>query len=150
MYFLTVETSMTSLNLPLSVILYETANSKNGCVISQMLLKEEKLPSFQQIDKDKTKKKYQGASQFSNDIYKGKPQKFVCCHDYASLYPSIIIGFNISPETLRLEPSETTIAVELDDENFPKGTIVYFEQNMTAILPTLCKSLIDKRKLIKA
>jgi hypothetical protein len=34
MYFLTIEVSMDQMNLPLSVILYDTATSKNGCVVS--------------------------------------------------------------------------------------------------------------------
>jgi len=52
----------------------------------------------------------------------------VRCDDFASLYPNLIIAYNISPDTLRFKQTDNCIAVDLsDDPNFPPNTIVYFD-----------------------
>jgi DNA polymerase elongation subunit (family B) len=42
----------------------------------------------------------------------------VLCFDFASLYPSVIRGYNISFETLSLVPKPGYIEYVLDDKNF--------------------------------
>lgn len=58
--------------------------------------------------------------------------------DFASLYPSIMITFNISPETKREEASPTTLKVP--------ATGVYFDTAKQGLLPMALETLLALRK----
>lgn len=64
--------------------------------------------------------------------------------DFASLYPNIIINYNLCATTLRFEPSETTREIVCAN-----GNIYHFEQSFDGILPQIMKQMLNKRKEVK-
>jgi DNA polymerase I len=84
--------------------------------------------------KDNEKESFEGAY-----VHDSEPKlyKNVAVMDMKSLYPSIIIGFNISPETIRKEKSD----IGIDDK--------YFFIKEKGIIPAIIKPLLDKRKQYK-
>uniref|UniRef100_A0A6C0JB19 DNA-directed DNA polymerase n=1 Tax=viral metagenome TaxID=1070528 RepID=A0A6C0JB19_9ZZZZ len=64
--------------------------------------------------------------------------------DFASLYPNIIINYNLCATTLRFEPSKTTREIICAN-----GDTYYFEQSFEGILPQIMKQMLSKRKEVK-
>lgn len=67
----------------------------------------------------------------------------VCTLDFASLYPNIIINYNLCYTTLRLKETETTRKMEIKEGTF------YFDTELHGVLPRLCLKLIGERKNIR-
>ncbi len=65
-----------------------------------------------------------------------KLHKNICVMDMKSLYPSIMIGFNVSYETLL--PTKEEGCINLDDE--------YFFKRTPGIIPSIVKPILEKRK----
>jgi DNA polymerase elongation subunit (family B) len=63
--------------------------------------------------------------------------------DFASLYPNIIINYNLCYTTFSLTPTETTMAIKTREGEY------FFEKVREGILPQLEKELIEQRKLVK-
>jgi DNA polymerase elongation subunit (family B) len=72
--------------------------------------------------------------------------------DFKSLYPSIIISFNISPETLRHTKSfECIRALNSinEDGELVDGKEVYFNNFSKGIVPELCEEMLQERQTFK-
>ena len=65
------------------------------------------------------------------------------CFDVASLYPHMIMQYNISPETKVIKP--------MSDEGLIESEIngVYYKRDVKGVLPTIVKSIFDERKAFK-
>jgi DNA polymerase elongation subunit (family B) len=84
---------------------------------------------------------------------------WVVSFDLASLYPSIIMQYNMSPETIVSEESQTIIDIQdilngnIRNENPEKYAMtangVYFRKDKKGILPELIEGLYEERVKIK-
>lgn len=65
------------------------------------------------------------------------------CFDVASLYPHMIMQYNISPETKVIKP--------MSDEGLIESEIngVYYKRDVKGIIPTIVKAIFDERKKFK-
>lgn len=63
----------------------------------------------------------------------------IACVDMQSLYPSLMIGFNLSYETI----------LDKKEENCINGGDKYFFKKERGIIPSIVKPLLDKRKEVK-
>lgn len=91
------------------------------------------LPSINRI---KETEKFAGA--FVHESTPGL-HKNIACLDMKSLYPSIMIGFNISYETL----------LPAYEEGCLNGMDVYYFKREKGIIPSIVKPLLDKRAEVK-
>jgi len=81
---------------------------------------------------------------------------WVMSFDFASLYPSIIRQWNISPETL-VDVSPTPIKINhIETETEPRSKKycyaangAYFRNDITGFSPTIMKYIIDGRKVVR-
>jgi DNA polymerase elongation subunit (family B) len=98
---------------------------------------------------DEIKTKYQGARVL--DAKAGAYlYNIICCLDFASLYPSIIIRWNICPSTLTTKkPAKENLKyykeIKLDDG----GERVWVHQHVKGVLPVLLTKLWTGRKEVK-
>lgn len=69
--------------------------------------------------------------------------KGVITLDFASLYPNIIINYNLCYTTFSLNETSTTSSIKTREGEF------YFEKEREGILPQLEKELIEQRKIVK-
>ncbi|MBL4662040.1 MAG: hypothetical protein JKY22_00365 [Flavobacteriaceae bacterium] len=78
---------------------------------------------------------------------------YVCCHDFKSLYPMIIIYKNICHSTLVLDksiPDSDCNICEWVDSNGKKWKFRYIKQEIyKGVLPTLERSLLSARQNVK-
>jgi len=94
--------------------------------------------------KDNIKEEFEGA--FVHDS-EPKLHENIAWFDMKSLYPSVIIGFNISPETIMEDMGEIlschvpNTAIAIDDK--------YFFRKEQGMIPAIIKPLLDKRKEYK-
>lgn len=70
--------------------------------------------------------------------------------DFESEYPSIIIAFNISPETLNENPDKNTecykCITNYGSGNAESSSYFLKETERLGIFPALCKNLLEKRR----
>lgn len=73
--------------------------------------------------------------------------KYVVSFDVESMYPHMILQYNISPETLRLNPTD----YEIEKNNLIKTPIdgIYYERNKRGVLPDIVDVIFNERKLFK-
>lgn len=70
--------------------------------------------------------------------------------DLGSAYPMMIKDYCLDPTNLRTSPNENTITVPVTDKD--TGQLIntyYYEQNQSAILPTVVKGLMEMKQRIK-
>jgi len=91
------------------------------------------LPSSK---KHENKEKFEGG--FVQNSIPGLHQN-VACMDFKSLYPSIMLGFNTSYETLLNEPKGDYI----------NGINKYFFKREPGIIPSIVKPLLERRAVVK-
>lgn len=65
------------------------------------------------------------------------------CFDVASLYPHMIMQYNISPETKVIKPSSTEGLIESEING------VYYKRDVVGVLPSIVKAIFDERKTFK-
>ena len=101
-------------------------------------------PIHEEIQERRRKGKYTGAF-----VLQPKPGLYenIAMFDFRSLYPSIIISFNISPSTI-LEKPEKDCYETPEFEYDGKKTKFYFSKKQ-GFIPCLLKELIEKRKKVK-
>lgn len=101
---------------------------------------------FPRVNKDKNseKKGYKGAF-----VFKPKPDMYewIAAFDFASLYPSIMRQFNISPENyIKNVESESD---EVDDGMIVTKTGAVFDDSEDSVFRTVLTNYYDKRKAAK-
>ncbi|MDY6788516.1 MAG: DNA-directed DNA polymerase [Candidatus Nanohaloarchaea archaeon] len=69
----------------------------------------------------------------------------IALFDFRSLYPTIIVSHNLSPDTLNLEDCSNDFMVEMDD-----GTTYSFCQDQPGFIPDILENLVSERYDIKA
>ncbi len=102
----------------------------------------EHRPFSDEIEKRKLLPKYTGAF-----VLEPKPGLYenIAMFDFRSLYPSIIISYNISPSTITKEKTKlSTPEFELDG----KKVKFYFKEKK-GFIPELLKRLVEARKKVK-
>ena len=103
-----IQAEMLLWNVPFSFALYETANTKNQIIISRKLLSNNLLLAYSSDSScqpgDQDEKKIKGAFTYTNEEEILKVHEDVLCFDFNSLYPSCIIAFNLSADTLCEDP----------------------------------------------
>lgn len=84
--------------------------------------------------------------------------EYVLSYDVESLYPHMIMMYNISPETLRLNPTDTTGLIKTPASEYftcetPKGKFeiegVYYAKDKKGILPEIVETIFNDRKYFK-
>lgn len=65
------------------------------------------------------------------------------CFDVASLYPHMIMQYNISPETKVIKPTSTDGLIESEING------VYYKRDVSGVIPTVVKAIFDERKKFK-
>jgi DNA polymerase elongation subunit (family B) len=98
------------------------------------------LPEFQAI-KTRRESSFQGAF-----VYQPTPNLYhnIAVFDFRSLYPSIIISHNISPETLNADcPENEKDLITLENKHY------WFCKNMDGFIPRQLNSIITRRGEIK-
>lgn len=121
------------------------------------MLKLNLLPAFQKDAVDE--KSFKGAEVIAPHEKALKVFTNVLCHDFASLYPSIIIAFNISPETRVLDPlgelgdnwqAKVYTIDARDDPEAPHGELYFLKQEIQrGVLPAICEEFVSGRKALK-
>ncbi len=83
-------------------------------------------------------------------VFEPKPGLFedICVLDYKSLYPTVLIAKNISPETLSADKKGSYETPEITDED-GKKVKYYFSYKEEGFLPSILKDLIIRRNRIK-
>ncbi len=97
-------------------------------------------PEFREI-KSRRESSFQGAF-----VYQPTPNLYhdIAVFDFRSLYPSIIISHNISPETLNADcPQEERDMITLENKHY------WFCKNMDGFIPHQLNSIITRRGEIK-
>lgn len=86
--------------------------------------------------------------------------KYILAYDFESLYPKIMMMYNISPETLRYCPDESEIeeliktpASEVYKCLTPKGKFevsgIYYTKEKKGIIPQIVETIFEERKYFK-
>lgn len=126
--------------------LFDTCRMSYSQLVESILIRratlEDRLvlnrPKYGEIQKRRKAEAYKGA-------YVHKPRKGIheniAVLDFTSLYPSIIVTYNISPETLDCGHKECK-------DNKPDGEH-YFCRKTGGFIPSLLKELIELRKEVK-
>lgn len=65
----------------------------------------------------------------------------VAVYDMSRYYPSIIISFNISPETKNTEGNGVKVSVN--------GKEIYYSQDRVGLLPQICKKFLEERNKLE-
>ncbi len=90
---------------------------------------------------DFSKEEYPGAYNFTRPgVYQN-----VVSRDVESEYPHILIEYNISPETLVMNPTAEQIPFLIKSE--AEG--IYYRKDVVGVLPTITQNAFDKRKKFK-
>ena len=55
--------------------------------------------------------------------------------DFFSLYPTVMIAHNISPENVLLEPNDNSLKVDMNYGLGKKEDFIYFDQSKQGIIP---------------
>lgn len=133
------------------------AEMANICCVSMNTLftKGQQIKVFSQVYKYCTENNYIINASKGGDAYKGatvmKPEpglyKNVVPFDFNSLYPSIMIAFNIDPSTLTTpdDPNAHKITFTEQDEEF----VYYFKKEPQGVLPTILQTLLQARKDVR-
>lgn len=114
-------------------------------------------PNIQRIKKLRSFKSDEELDEIINDLYKDRP---VACFDFASLYPSLIITYNLSPEKILLTQEEHDqwcstyrlhkIEFTLGTENKVAWSVLHNnEDKMMGLFPIILRQLFAKRKEMK-
>lgn len=69
--------------------------------------------------------------------------KYVMSFDVESLYPHLILFYNISPETLRLNPDNTEGLIKTPVDG------IYYDKSKKGILPEIIEMILKERKALK-
>lgn len=96
-------------------------------------------PHFSQTE-DRLKKSYQAAF-----VYEPKPGLYqnIAIFDFRSLYPSIIVSYNVSPDTMNCECCEEKQKAPLEKKR------IWFCTKKKGFLPSILEDLITRRMRIK-
>lgn len=97
------------------------------------------LPSKKRLDIDK----FKGAMVF---LPKKGIHKYIIALDFKSLYPSIIMTFNMSPETVYRENDEKVNDSNLNKKLYKLENGVSFFESPRGIFPQILEEMIEERK----
>jgi len=132
--------------------LHETSLSTYGTLVESYLIKRSRefneiipnRPKQEEI-RERSRKSYAGALVLEPEpgLYKN-----IAVFDFRSLYPSVIIAYNVSPDTLRCEHEECKkeqIEVETSEGRYP----VWFCKKKEGFIPTILKQIFEERAVLK-
>jgi len=132
--------------------LYETSLSTYGVLVENYLIKRSRefneiIPNKPKQEEmmERSRKSYAGAL-----VLEPEPgfYKNIAVFDFRSLYPSIIMAYNISPDTLRCEHEECKkdqIIIETSEGKYP----VWFCKKKEGFIPTILKQIFEERVKLK-
>lgn len=105
----------------------------------------EHRPFSEEIEKRRLMQKYVGAF-----VLEPKPGLYedLVVFDFRSLYPSIIISYNISPASITKEKTKLTKFSTPEFQLDNKKIKLYFEEK-PSFIPVLLKKLVEERKKVK-
>ncbi|MEM2956359.1 MAG: DNA-directed DNA polymerase [Candidatus Pacearchaeota archaeon] len=101
-------------------------------------------PTFDEINSRKTRKPYIGA--FVKEPTPGLYEN-IAVFDFRSFYPNIIVSFNISQPTLRIEKEKEVY--ETPEFEFEGKKRKFFFIKKTGFIPKILNDLLEKRKQVK-
>jgi len=132
--------------------LYETSLSTYGVLVESYLMRRSRefneiipnRPKQEEI-RERSRKSYAGALVLEPEpgLYKN-----IAVFDFRSLYPSIIIAYNVSPDTLRCDHEECKkdqITVETSEGKYS----VWFCKKREGFIPTVLKQIFEERARLK-
>ncbi|MEM1782399.1 MAG: DNA-directed DNA polymerase [Nanopusillaceae archaeon] len=132
--------------------LYETSLSTYGTLIENYLIKKSRelgeivpnKPKIEEIE-ERSKKTYTGAF-----VLEPEPgfYKNIAVFDFRSLYPSIMIAYNISPDTLNCDHDyckQDSIEIETNEGKMN----VWFCKNRKGYVPTILDEIFRERSELK-
>jgi len=128
-----------------SQTLYETTRSTTSQMVEDLLLKEAHYRKIVAPNKPKENEVSQRTMNPIKGAFVKEPiaglHENIAVLDFASLYPSIIISHNISPETLNCEHAECKKNIS------PEGT--YFCTKERGLFPQILESMLKQRLTLK-
>ncbi|MEM4588260.1 MAG: DNA-directed DNA polymerase [Nanopusillaceae archaeon] len=132
--------------------LYETSLSTYGTLVENYLIKKSRefneivpnRPKPEEIN-ERSKKTYTGAF-----VLEPEPgfYKNIAVFDFRSLYPSIIIVYNISPDTINCEHEECRQNL-IEIETSEGKSKVWFCKNRRGYIPTILDEIFRERAKLK-
>ncbi|RIB35298.1 MAG: hypothetical protein BXU00_02090 [Candidatus Nanoclepta minutus] len=132
--------------------LYETSLSTYGVLVESYLIKRSRefneiIPNRPKEEeaRERLRKSYIGALVLEPEpgLYKN-----IAVFDFRSLYPSIIMAYNISPDTIRCEHEDCKkeqITIETSDGKVP----IWFCKKEKGFIPTILNQIFEERVKIK-
>ncbi|BBL45634.1 archaeal DNA polymerase I [Nanobdella aerobiophila] len=138
------------------ITLYELSGSTYGILVEDYLIKRSRdnneiIPNKPSYDDLELRKKYtySGAIVFQprSGFYKN-----IAVYDFRSLYPSIIIKYNISPDTLKCDHEECKNEKIIADTSVGKLEVWYCKKNkgfISSILESIFNERIEIKKKMK-
>jgi len=133
--------------------LYEVSNATYGQLVENYLIKRSR--DFNEIVPNRPKQEdverrrmitYKGAF-----VLEPKPGLYenIVVYDFRSLYPSIIIKYNISFDTLKCEHKDCKEKNIVDIETSLGKDIVWFCTKQTGVIPSILKEIFEERTQLK-
>ena len=129
-----------------SQTLYETTRNSTSQMVEDLLLKESHIRKMIAPNKPKEGQIQERSTNPIKGAFVKEPiaglHEAIAVLDFASLYPSIIISHNLSPETLNCEHPECK-----EKNSTPDGTWFCIKQK--GLFPEILESLLKKRLILK-
>ncbi len=127
---------------------FDTCRTSYGQLVENFLIREASKknmlvpnrPKQYQIRDRRTSGRFTGA--FVYEPEKGIHEK-IALFDFKSLYPTIIVSHNISPDTLDREDCEENLEVDMEEEKY------VFCQDEKGFFPDILENLVTERYEIK-
>jgi DNA polymerase elongation subunit (family B) len=139
------------MQVPLSWALHNTVAKCQDMVLKRLAIQAGCVITYRVLSE---KTRYQGALTYSNEDTILKVQEDVYDLDFASLYPSIIMANNLSPETIiisgEVDPSSYTVIQGNDSTHGEFETRVYRREVKEGFIVRYLKGMFNRRREIKA
>lgn len=132
------------MQVPLNYVLYETQVSSIQLWVTREFVQQGYLLIYSNGDLDSGNSYGGGYIKNIDESLVYKPQFLVAEGDFFSLYPTVIVAHNISPETLtNSESAQFVVNANVGKSN--EVTLIGFSGQQPGVLPEMIKPLLEIR-----